>query len=207
MSSPTPPGVRPLPLSERGLVRLARLSEEKAAMGSINGISPIYGGYGGRIAPATAAAGQAAPASGTGQAAGTGTAAGATQAGAASSILSLSTTSLTATSETLMASNTPMLASNEAIGAALLLLVLQYLQSSDPNEKQNLTDMIIALAGMQQSQGAGQLLFYSSSSLTMESTQLTIATSQALDAYAGTAASMQQAPPADAGTAGLNVTV
>jgi hypothetical protein len=87
------------------------------------------------------------------------------------------------------------------------MLVLQFLQSSDSQEKQNLTDMIGALASMQQQNQGGGMLLYSSSSLSIESTQLTIATSQGLDAYSGAAASLQQAPPADAGSAGLDVTV
>jgi len=129
------------------------------------------------------------------------------QSAGQSSVLSLSSTSIQASSETLLMAKSPMLASNEAIGAVLLMLILQYLQTGDAQEKQNLTSMIGALAGMQQQGkgGGGELLFYSSSSLSVESTQMTIATSQGLNAYTGAAASLQQAPAADAGSAGLNV--
>jgi hypothetical protein len=165
-------------------------------MSGIQGIGPIYGGTtAGQMAPTGGLAGKTADGGKIGEAAG------------GSSILSLSSTSMTASSETLLAVKSPMLATNEAIGAALLMLILQYLQAGDAKEKQELTAMIVALAGMQQqSRGAGELLFYSSSSLSIQSTQLTMATSQALDAYSGAAASLQQAPQGDAGAAGLNVT-
>lgn len=165
-------------------------------MSGISGISPIYGGISsGQVAsPSSLSNGEAIE---PGQIGG---------AASGSSILSLSSTSLTATSETLLSASAPMLSSNEALGAALLMLILQYLQTSDPTDKQNLTNMITALAGMQQqSQGGSDLLMYSSSSMTMETTQLTIATNQSLGAYSGSAASLQQAPQTDAGSAGLNV--
>lgn len=166
-------------------------------MSGIQGIGPIYGGMSGAPAQAMPPAGAAGQSAKGQQVAGS--------AAGASSILSLSSTSINATSETLLTAQTPMLATNEAIGAVLLMLILEYLQTSDAQEKQNLTSMIVALASMQQQQSDGQLLFYSSSSLSEESTQLTIATSQGLGAYAGTAASLQQAPPSDAGAPGLNV--
>jgi hypothetical protein len=168
-------------------------------MGGINGINPIYSGYLNQVTPSGAATGKETEPIRAGQLAQTGQLAG------GSSILSLSSTSLSATSETLMAGNMPMLATNEAIGAALLLLILQYLQTSDSKEKQNLTDMIVALAGMQQQNAGGEMLLYSSSSLSIESTQLTIATSQGLGAYSGAAASLQQAPPGDPGSPALDV--
>lgn len=164
-------------------------------MSGISGISPIYSGMTGQSLPAADTSGQQLEAGQAGASVGS------------SSILSLSSTSMSASSETLMASGTPMLASNEALGAALLLLVLQYLQSGDSQEKQGLSEMIVGLAGMaQQGQGGGDFLLYSSSSLSIESTQLSIATSQGIDAYTGAAASLQQAPSADAGAAGLDVT-
>ncbi|MBI4578383.1 MAG: hypothetical protein HY718_01680 [Planctomycetes bacterium] len=122
-----------------------------------------------------------------------------------SSILSLSTTSINASSESLMIANTSALAGNDAVGAALLLLVLQYLQTSDPTEKQNLLSIILAIAGAQQQQtGETSTLMYSSSSLSIETTQMTYVTSDALSAYSGATAN-QQAPQIDPGAAGLDM--
>jgi hypothetical protein len=174
---------------------VVRSVREAEAMSGIQGIGPIYGGTtAGQMAPMGRPAGQTADGGKIGGAVG------------GSSVLSLSSTSVAASSETLLAVKSPMLATNEAIGAALLMLILQYLQANDAKEKQELTAMIVALAGMQQNKGAGELLFYSSSSLSIQSTQLTMATSGALDAYSGASASLQQAPQSDAGAAGLNVT-
>lgn len=124
------------------------------------------------------------------------------------SILAVSSSSISASMETLMSMDMPMLASNEALGAALLLLVLQYLQTGDSNEKQQLLDVIASLAASQKGGGAGgSLMLYSSSSMSIENTQmLLIAPGDAAGAYSGASALNQQAPQIDAGSAGLDLT-
>jgi hypothetical protein len=100
-----------------------------------------------------------------------------------------------------------MLSTNEALGAALLMLILQYMQSSDSNEKQGLLDVISSLVGSQQQQGSSSMLSYSSSQVSIESTQMVmINTSDAINSYAGATATAQQAPQVDSGSAGLDVT-
>ncbi len=172
---------------------------------SIGGISPIGGGAVPQTnMPASVAGGTAAAPAGQGsqlQAGDTGLIT------PGSSILAMSSTSISASMETLTASNSPMLANNDALGAALLLLVLQYMQESDPTQKQNLLSTIMSIAGGQQQGGNNQSsLMYSSSSLSIESTQLVmIGSGDALGAYSGASAGLQQVPQSDSGAAGLNV--
>jgi len=162
-------------------------------MGAIQGIGPWQGG----ITPALIRpqdSSPPAPAQGS-------------PAAGSTSVLSLASTSVNAASEAILASDIPMLASNEAIGAVLLLLILQYLQSTDPAERQQILDTVLALSGMlRQDRGSSaNVLFYSSSDVSIESTQLALSTTEGLNAYSGSAANLRQAPPPDAGAAGLDV--
>ena len=114
----------------------------------------------------------------------------------------IDSTSISASSESLMAAWSPMLSSNEAIGAALLLLILQYMQTQDPQERKDLLGLIGSLAaGQQSSEGSSGVLMYSSSQLSIETTSITLTTGGS-----GYDAGAQIAPPADSpGSAGLDV--
>jgi len=122
------------------------------------------------------------------------------------SLLAISSASIAASAESYVAANGPVLASNELIGLVLLLLTLQYMQSNDDQEKQGLMDLIMLLAQQQSPDNGSGLLIYSSSSVTMESVQITaLSMDNAMGAYANGAADPQKASPATAGSgANLN---
>lgn len=123
------------------------------------------------------------------------------------SIMSVSSTSISSTVESFIGTYGPMLSSNELLGAVLLMLALEYLTSSDEEEKQGLLELMLALA--EQLRGGGEasgMFMFSSSSMSIESTQITISSPEmALGSYAEAADTSQQALPSDAGSAGLDV--
>lgn len=84
---------------------------------------------------------------------------------------SLSSTSISATSETLIA-NLGGMGNKDLVAAVLLMLTLELLKSEDPEEKKQLLAAIAALA--QQGGDSGGTMLYSASSLSIESTQLQV---------------------------------
>jgi hypothetical protein len=126
---------------------------------------------------------------------------------ASQSLTSLSSTSINASSESLIATMTPSANNNELLGAVLLMLIMEYMKTDDKQQKQDLMGLATLLLQQQQQQSAGaQTIMYNSSSLSIESTQIQVASSEmAISAYSGAAATLQQAPNIDAGAAGLNV--
>lgn len=129
------------------------------------------------------------------------------EAASSKSIASLSTTSVNASSESLIASNGPVLADDKALGLALLLLTLEYLKSGEDEdeEKKGLLDLMLAIS-QQQGGGDSTSLMYSSRSLSIESTQMQVAsTENATSAYSAGAANPQQVSSAGPGAAGLDV--
>jgi len=92
--------------------------------------------------------------------------------------------SVNQSSEMLALSDAPQgaIVSNELLGAVLLLIMLEYMQSEDEQEKQNLLAlaMMVAQAQVQSSQSSS--LTYVSTSLSVESTQIMMAGS-ATSAY------------------------
>ncbi len=174
--------------------------------GGVSGIPAV----GGQVPAMTAGAGLPV---GLGQGAGSVRSAGldaqgpAQAAGGATSILSLSQTSISASVESFIATYGPVMSSNELLGAVLLLLTLQLMQSRDPDERKQLLGAIMGLASQMQQQSSGGVLMYNSSSLSIESTQITAVSGEAgLSAYLGAMNTAQTAPGIDAG-GGLNLSV
>jgi hypothetical protein len=125
---------------------------------------------------------------------------------ASQSVLSLSSTSITANVESFMGTYGPVMSSNEMLGAVLLMLIMEYLKTDNDQDKKDLLGLISTLAQQQQGAGGGGSFIYQSSSLSIESTQLQVASSEMnFGAYSGAAATLQQAPAADPGSAGLDV--
>jgi hypothetical protein len=118
----------------------------------------------------------------------------------------LSQLSVSQSSEMLLYSEQPMAASvsNELLGAVLLMLMLEYMKSNDDEEKQGLLGLMGLLLQMQQQNGSQQsMLFYTSSSLSIESSQMQMTSGQAVsNAYTNAGVS-----PASGGdsSAALNV--
>lgn len=126
---------------------------------------------------------------------------------ASQALTSLSSTSITATNESLIATTGTSSNNNELLGAVLLLLIMEYMKTDDKEQKQGLMDLITLLAQQQQQQsGGGQTIMYNSSSLSIESTQYqAVSTDVAISAYSGATAATQQAPNIDASAGGLDV--
>jgi len=128
-------------------------------------------------------------------------------ASSSQSLASLSSTSISASAESFVAANGPVLADKQLLGLVVLMLTLKYLQSDDEEEKKGLMALIIALA-QQQGAGGGESIMYSASSLSIESTQIQAVSSEAaISGYSGAAIDPQQTPPASpgSGSGGLDV--
>lgn len=111
-------------------------------------------------------------------------------------------------SETLMASEgvNSAITSNELLGAVLLLLMLEYMQSEDKEEKQGILALMATLAQMQQQNNTQQSLFlYSSSSLSIESSQMQSTATGEAASNAYTNAGVDPAQANHPGTGGLDV--
>ena len=93
--------------------------------------------------------------------------------------------------------------SNELLGAILLMLILEYMQSSDSEEKKGLLALAMVLAQSQAQASGGARMAYASMSLSVESTQVLLA-GPASNAY--TNAGANPAGGADAGAGGVDVT-
>jgi hypothetical protein len=141
----------------------------------------------------------------TGGAMATGSAA-AGSAWASNEMASLSQLSISQSSEMLMVSQAPQgaIANNELLGAVLLMLILEYMKSQDDKEKEGLLGLMGMIMQMQQQNNAQQsTLFYASNSLSIDSTQIQVASGQAAtNAY--TNAGLD---PAAAGTSGASLNV
>lgn len=187
-------------------------------MDGISGISGVSGGFmpvrmnpmAGPSSPAVGlptSAGQPPSALGTGKAGqldGAGLT-GMAGASATQEMASLSSLSIHQSSEMLMVSQGAQgaITSNELLGAVLLMLILEYMKSTDDKEKAGL----LALMGMllqSQQQGAQQTtLMYASNSLSIESTQMQYMSGQAASS-AYTNAGISPAAGGDGGSS-LNV--
>ena len=198
-------------------------------MEGVSGISGVSGGImpvrmNPVAAPATApdagaaavglppAAGQTAPTAGAGKAgqmAGLGAAqtSAAGSASATQEMASLSSLSINQSSEMLMVSQAPQgaITSNELLGAVLLMLIMEYMKSTDDKEKQGLLALMGMILQAQQAQQSGgqQTLMYMSNSLSIDSTQMQYMSGQAAsNAY--TNAGVTPAAGGDGG-ASLNI--
>jgi len=123
-------------------------------------------------------------------------------------VASASSLSVQQSSEMLMVSEggSGAITNNELLGAVLLLLMLEYMQSEDEDEKKGLLALLSGLVQMQEQSGSQQsMLMYSSSSLSIESTQMqVVSTENAISAYSAGAVDPQQASPDGLGAAGLD---
>ncbi len=166
----------------------------------MDGISAIGGAAGGYFVPPSVPAVSAAA---TPQ-----TAATAPAGASALSLASMSSTSISASMQSFAATYGPALSSNELLGAVLLMLTLEYMKpDKSDSEKKDLLAVILALAQQQQGNSAGSgSIAYTSSSLSIETTQYQgISVASGIGAYSGAAANPQFAPAVDAGSAGLDV--
>ena len=127
------------------------------------------------------------------------------EASSSQSIASRSTTSINASSESLIVGNGAVLADDKSLGLALLLLTLEYLQSDDEEKKKGLLGLMLALA-LQQDGGNGGSLMCNSTLLSIESAQTqVVSTENAVSAYSAGTTGPQQASPVGPGAAGLDV--
>lgn len=141
-------------------------------------------------------------------------AAGAPQAASADSVggtqagSSVSTLSVSSSVETFMETYGPLQSTNELTGALLLLLISEYMKTDDEEEKKGLLALMSAL--LQQAQGSGSQgsFMYSSSSLSIETSQFN---SGSVDlsgtGYASAPLNPASTPAPDAPAGGLNVVI
>jgi hypothetical protein len=156
------------------------------------------------------APGQASAATGTGKAgqlAGAGLA-GASGSSATQEMASLSSLSINQSSEMLMVSQAPQgaITNSELLGAVLLMLIMEYMKSTDDKEKQGLLALMgMILQSQQAQQGGQQTLMYMSNSLSIDSTQMQYMSGQA----ASSAYTNAGVAPASGGEGGssLNIVV
>lgn len=86
----------------------------------------------------------------------------------------ISSQSVSASTETLLVSQQQSAAvSNELLGAVLLMLLMEYMKTQNEDEKKGLLALMAGLVQLQQLNGSQQssTLYYSSSSLSIDSTQ------------------------------------
>jgi hypothetical protein len=205
-----------------GEVFSVRVGEEGGAVEGISGIGGVTGGtmpvrMNSVAAPSTplvglpSSTGQTAAANGTGKAGQLASAglAGMSGASATQEMASLSSLSINQSSEMLMVSQAPQgaITNNELLGAVLLMLIMEYMKSTDDKEKEGLLALMGMILQSQQAQqgGGNQTLLYMSNSLSVESTQMQYMSGQAAsNAY--TNAGVAPAAGGDGGTS-LNVVV
>lgn len=80
--------------------------------------------------------------------------------------------SMQSTSEVYMYSQSPVLADQQLLGLVVLMLTLEYLQSDDKEEKNSLLAMLLLLTQEQQAGNETFMYSYSSSSLSLDTTQV-----------------------------------
>jgi hypothetical protein len=176
-------------------------------MSSMSGISGISGLGAGAVWPTSSATTPAAEVGG-------GAAVGASGASAYQDIsaLSYSSMSINASSESLAINQGGGMAAastNELLGAVLLLLTLQYMKSGDDQEKKDLLGLMTTLVQqMGQSgqssggSGGGDSLSYTSSSLSIEMTNLqVVSASTGINSYMSAQGDYSQSP----GAGGIDV--
>ena len=101
-----------------------------------------------------------------------------------------------------------VLSTSELIALVLLELILQHLQGGDEEQEKWLAKLMSLVSQQQSSDAGGGLFMYSSSSLSIQNTQITtISVDNALEGYGGTASGAQEAPTADAQLTGLDIIV
>lgn len=118
---------------------------------------------------------------------------------------SLSSLAINQSSESLLVADNASSAavSNELLGAILLFLILEYMKSGSEDEKKDLLGLMGTIMQMQQTSGSqSSVLMYSSSSLSIESTEMQMGSSSTIYTNAGLA----QSHAADPGAGGLDVT-
>lgn len=118
---------------------------------------------------------------------------------------SLSSLAINQSSESLLVADNASSAavSNELLGAILLFLILEYMKSGSEDEKKDLLGLMGTIMQMQQTSGSqSSMLMYSSSSLSIESTEMQVGSSSTIYTNAGLA----QSHAADPGAGGLDVT-
>lgn len=177
----------------------------------MSGVAPVSGvGYGlPSITPAQTGAITESPSGQAGLAAGaSGLAAGASGSAASvassQSLAAYSSMSISAANESVFYQSSPILADKQALGLAVLMLTLEYLQSNDDEEKKGLLALMLALT--QQQSGQQETLMYSSSSLSIESTQYVGMSSDSVaNAYSGSAGAVQGLAATDGGMGQLSV--
>ena len=123
-------------------------------------------------------------------------------------VVSASSMSVKQSSEMLMVSEGVggSITSDELLGAVLLLLILEYMQSEDEDEKKGLLNLVLAIAQQpQQDSDNGGFLMYNSTSQSIESTRFQmVSTENVVSAYSAGAGDPQQASPDGLGAAGLD---
>ncbi len=131
---------------------------------------------------------------------------GAANTSASQSVSPLASSQQSTSVNALTQNNLAVISNNELLGAVLLMLMLEYMQSKDDDEKKGLLGLMGLIAGQQQN-ASGSLYFSSSSiAVNMDSLQMQSNSMQTgIAAYNGSTASMQQAPFVDPGAGGLNV--
>lgn len=146
-------------------------------------------------------------------AAGTAESLSGSQASAASALAvgqsstSIAASSMTATStQTLIAGSSAAATDNQMLGAILLMLILEYLQSSDETRKQDALTAIVTMLQQLQEQRPAETFLYSSSSMSIESSQLQIAsTDLAMGSYMQTAQAPQEVGASPSAVSGIDV--
>jgi len=130
-----------------------------------------------------------------------------TKASSSQTVASLSTSSVKAGTESLIASNSPISNEDQFNGMALLLCALEYLLSEDDDEKKGLLGLMLAIAQQQQQESSNNGLFmYNATSQSIESTQFqTVSVENAASAYSAGATDPAQASSDGLGAAGLDV--
>jgi hypothetical protein len=95
----------------------------------------------------------------------------------------VSSQSVSQSSETMLISQQQSAAvSNELLGAVLLMLLMEYMKTQNEDEKKGLLSLMAGLAQLQQQSGSQQssTLYYSNSSLSIDSSQSQIVSSGAV---------------------------
>jgi len=126
------------------------------------------------------------------------------QIAASQSLMSINSLAVAATSETFVSMSTSGAGNKDLMNALLLLLTLEYLRSDNEEERKGLLALIATLAQASQS-GESQMMLYSSSAMSIESTQIQIVSSQVgLGPYGELVGG---GVPGDAGSGGIDITV
>jgi hypothetical protein len=106
-------------------------------------------------------------------------------------------------SQSLSFQSIPAANTNELLGAVLLLLLLEYMSTQDQDKKDALLGAIVGLASLQSQQADAVSLNYSSTSMSMQSSQMQMIASDSIaSTYNGALADTTRAPLTDAASGG-----